>query len=121
MFCVAIALLVKIAVNLILIPRAGYLAACWAAILSDAVHYWMGMFFLKRIGFIFNNVKLIGIPALGGFLSAVCLLLTRWSPSIIYTFSLTILAVVVYTGTIYISKYIKKEEILSLIRPASKV
>ncbi len=114
--CVAIALVVKMTSNFILIPKIDYLAGCWATILSDFCHYWICAVLLKKIGFPIQTVRLILIPALGSLVSALCLLPSRGSSSILPSIPFIGLAIVVYIGVIIFFKYIGKEEMLSLIR-----
>jgi O-antigen/teichoic acid export membrane protein len=114
-------LLIKIITNVILIPKIGYLAACWATIISDFCHYWIGMLLLKKIGFPINSAKLIGTPALGGILSALCFLPIQWYHSIVSTVFFTGLAVVAYASVIYISKYMRKVDFLLLIHPTKRM
>jgi|GEM_PF-5371440 len=103
--------------NFILIPKMGYLAGCWATLLSDVSHYWICMGLLRKIGFPIKAVKLMGIPALGGALSGLCLYLGRSSSSIFHIIPLGVLAVVVYVGIVFLFRYITKDEIFSLINP----
>jgi len=117
LICVSIALLIKIAANFILIPKIDYLASCWATILADTFHYWICMVLLKKVGFHFNSIKLIGIPALGGVLSGLCLYLGRSSSSIFHILPFVGLAFIVYVGILSLFRYITKDEIFSLISP----
>jgi multisubunit Na+/H+ antiporter MnhF subunit len=107
--------------NFILIPKMGYLAACWATLLSDFAHYWMCMELLKRSGFPIHTVKLMGIPVLGSALFGLCLLLSQLFSSIFYIIPFIVLAFIVYIGIIFLCKYISKEEIFSLINPKDGV
>jgi hypothetical protein len=102
-------------VNLILIPRIGFLAACWASLLSDFCHYWICIALLRKMHISVHAFKLMGVPVLGGGLSAICLFANRWSSSIIQTIFCVILAVLVYIGVVIFFKYIKKEDIVSLL------
>lgn len=118
LICVAIAVVINVLANFILIPKIGYLAACWATILSDFSLYWLSIFQLKRFGFSVANAKLVGIPAIGSALSGISLIpYSGTTTSIIQAIPFVVLAILVYTGFILICGYIKKEELLSLIHP----
>ena len=108
------------AANFILIPKMGYLASCWATLLSDFSHYWICIGLLRKIGFPIHTVKLMSIPALGGALSGLCLYLGRSSSSIFHIIPFVGLAFVVYVGIISLFRYITKDEIFSLINPNNK-
>ena len=103
--------------NLILIHKIDYLAGCWATILSDFFHYWICAALLKKIGFPVQTVKLIFIPALGSLVSALCLIPSQGSSSILSSLPFIGLAMGVYIGVIALFKYVGKEEMLSLVRP----
>jgi O-antigen/teichoic acid export membrane protein len=111
LICVTVALVIKLAVNALLIPKMGFLGSCWATLVSDFCHYWICIILLKRAGFYFSTLSLIAIPALGSLFSALCLLPVRGSTSLAQTITFSVLAVFVYAAIIIFSKYLKREDL----------
>jgi len=116
--CVGITIFIKIFSNLVLINKMGYIGSCWATILADLFHYWIGIWLLKRYEFPVKTVRTIGLPALGSLLAGICLIPVIRSCSIPLAGILIFLSLAVYAGVIFFSRYIKKEDILSTLFPA---
>lgn len=97
----------NILINLILIPRYGLLGAAFATILTELLLLILSYKLLKKI---FNNInifKLIYKPIISGLLLSSIYFIKQLN-----IFLLIVIGAIIYIGTLYLLKDIKKEDII---------
>ncbi len=105
-----IAMLLNIALNLLLLPRYGLIAACYITILTELTCFMLWFHIMNVHGYKINILKILYKPIIASLVMGLAIILLHAN-----VFLVIILATIVYFGVLYLLKTFSEDDI-SLIK-----
>ena len=105
-----IAMLLNIALNLLLLPRYGLIAACYITILTELTCFMLWFHIMNVHGYKINLFKILYKPIIASLVMGLAIILLHAN-----VFLVIILATIVYFGVLYLLKTFSEDDI-SLIK-----